>query len=60
MSIRLVTTEQLRFDVDTESYNRMLKYLLDEFHKTMVAEIESTIGSILSVKIQSRLVERIL
>jgi hypothetical protein len=31
MSIRLVTTEQLRFDVDTESYNRMLKYLLVNF-----------------------------
>ena len=60
MSIRLVTTEQLRFDVDAESYNRMLKYLLGEFHNTMVAEIERTISSILSDKIRGSLIERIM
>lgn len=60
MSIRLVSTEQIRFDVDAESYNRMLKYLLNEFQNTMVEQIELTINSMLSDKIKERLVERIM
>ena len=60
MSIRLVSTEQIRFDVDAESYNRMLKYLLNEFQSTMVDQIEKTISSMLSNNIRERLVERIM
>lgn len=60
MSIRLVSTEQIRFDVDAESYNRMLKYLLNEFQSTMIEQIEKTINSILNNKIRESLIERIM
>ena len=60
MSIRLVSTEQVRFDVDAESYNRMLKYLLEQFQSTMIDQINSTISSILTDKISNKLVDRIL
>jgi hypothetical protein len=60
MSIRLVSTEQIRFDVDAESYNRMLKYLLQEFQSTMVQQIEATISSILSNSVRNSLIEKIM
>jgi len=60
MSIRLVSTEQVRFDVDAESYNRMLKYLLQEFQSTMVQQIEATISSILSNSVRDSLIEKIM
>ena len=60
MSIRLVSTEQVRFDVDAESYNRMLKFLLQEFQSTMVQQIEATISSILSNSVRDSLIEKIM
>ena len=60
MSIRLVSTEQIRFDVDAESYNRMLKHLTQEFQNTMVQQVESTISSILNNSVRDSLIVKIM
>ena len=59
MSIRLVTNDVLRLDVDVETYNRMfreIKDTLEAHYSTLIAEI---IDSRMTAKVVEQIVSRI-
>ena len=57
MSIRLVTTDQLRFDVDVETYNRITRdvtqVVMERCNQTIQDMVSNVIGSTLNNSIMS-------
>ena len=57
MSIRLVTTDQLRFDVDVETYNRITRdvtqVVMERCSQTIQDMVNNVIGSTLTNSIMS-------
>ena len=59
MSIRLVSAEQVRFDVDVESYNRILRQLTADFTESMRSHIQNMLSDEISDRLIQVIIDRL-
>ena len=59
MSIRLVSTEQVRFDVDTESYNRIIRQLTADTTEIMQKQLITMMSNNLTDKICQQIIDNL-
>jgi DNA-directed RNA polymerase delta subunit len=57
MSIRLVSNEQIRFDVDVESYNRMLRDVTSALSGSLQTQIQNMISNGIAHDVAERIIE---
>lgn len=59
MSIRLVSTEQVRFDVDTESYNRIIRQLTADTTEIMQKQLITMMSNNLTDRICQQIIDNL-
>ena len=59
MTIRIVSNEQIRFDIDVESYNRILRDLLANLTERVTDHCQATLNEIITNGLSSQLTETI-
>ena len=59
MTIRIVSNEQIRFDIDVESYNRILRDLLANVTERVTDHCQATLNEIITNGLSSQLTETI-
>jgi hypothetical protein len=59
MSIRLVSTEQVRFDVDTESYNRIIRQLTADTTEIMQKQLITMLSNNLTDRICQQIIDNL-
>ena len=59
MTIRIVSNEQVRFDIDVESYNRILRDLLANVTERVTDHCQATLNEIITNGLSSQLTETI-
>ena len=59
MTIRIVSNEQIRFDIDVESYNRIIRDLLANVTERVTDHCQATLNEIITNGLSSQLTETI-